>query len=187
MDALALKKQAMENYGLTDVEADAFMDGFVKEASANPLFSGSRPNTSPRQNTGSGGDSVFSNGLSKGLSEGLGKGLGAIALNGIVAGVARVVDSAHNAGLYRQFTEALKRVIETNRIVKNADRERVISYAETIFKFGPNVAADANILSQLLSNAVHGEGIDPNSVETITRLEERYAGKRSFQPSTYTK
>ena len=104
----------------------------------------------------------------------------------LLAGVAGLVSSARNAVLYRKFTEALKTVMESNRIVRNADRSKVVSYAETIYKFAPHVASDVNLLSQLLANAIHGEGVDPSTIETITRLEERYSKDMSFKPKNFT-
>jgi F0F1-type ATP synthase beta subunit len=88
--------------------------------------------------------------------------------------------------LYRKFTEALKTVSESNRIIRNADRNKVLSYADTIYKFAPHVASDVNLLSQLLANAIHGEGVDPTTIETITRLEERYSKDTAFKPKNYT-
>lgn len=181
MDIFELKKEAQAHYGLSEDEANAFVEGFVKEAASQmDMFGGNHPVHNHFEK-----DSIYGRTVG-GISDSLGKGIGALALNGVVAGVAGLVGSAQNASLYRQFTEALKKVVESNRVIKNADRTKVLSYAETIFKFAPHVASDANVLSQLLANAVHGEGIDPNTIETITRLEERYAGKRSFQPKNFT-
>lgn len=189
MDIHDLKKQASEYYGLNDDEANAFVEGFLKEAqvgiSTNSAAGKPTPKfpkvDRPRHEL-----SGLYDGATSGLGQAIGKGVGAMALNGLVSGVANLVSSAHNAGQYRQFTEALKRVIETNRIVKNADREKVLSYAETIFKFGPHVAADANVLSTILAGCVHGEGVDANTIEMIGRMEERYKGRGGFQPKTFT-
>lgn len=166
MDVFELRKEAQDKLGLTDAQADAFVEGFVKEASLS------------WENLGQ--DAAGA------MTKSIGGGLGNLAINGIVAGVAGVVGSARNAVLYRQFTDALKLVMESNRLIRNADRNKVISYANTIYRFAPHVAADSNLLSQILSNAIHGEGVDPSTIETITRLEERHSKDVGFKPKNFT-
>lgn len=181
MDIFELRKEAQEKLGLTDAQADAFVDGFVKEAGMFDFVT--RPG-------GKDADITVAHDVVKGFGESLGKGIGggigSLMVNATVAGIAGLVGSAQDAATYRQFTEALKQVIESNRIVRNADRNKVMSYAQTIYKFAPHVAADANLLSQLLANAIHGEGVDPSTIETITRLEERYGRGPAFRAKDFT-
>jgi hypothetical protein len=56
----------------------------------------------------------------------------------------------------------------------DADRGRVKGYADTVFRFAPNVASDVNLLTSILANAVHGESIDPMTIKTLTELENRF-------------
>lgn len=179
MDVFQLRKEAQETLGLSEAQADAFVEGFVKEANFFDLET--RPG---KDEAGTVGHDVLG-GAAKKFGESIGGGIGNLAINGMIAGVAGVVSSAKNAVLYRKFTEALKTVVESNRIVRNADRNKVISYADTIYKFAPHVAADVNLLSQLLANAIHGEGVDPSTIETITRLEERYSKDVGFKPKNF--
>lgn len=178
MDVLELRKEAQEKLGMNEAQADAFVEGFVKEASLFDFVT--RPGDNP---TTAGHDIV--GGAAKKFGEAIGGGIGNLAINGAIAGVASVVSSAQSAVLFRKFTEALKTVMESNRIVRNADRNKVMSYADTIYKFAPHVAADVNLLSQLLANAIHGEGVDPSTIETITRLEERYSKDTGFKPKNF--
>lgn len=183
MDVFQLRKEAQEKLGMNEAQADAFVNGFVKEAAGFDSFYNKQDTESSLSTRAVGhfaGEAIGS------LGKSIGGGVGNLVVNTAVAGVAGLIGSAKDAVLYRKFTEALKQVIEGNRIVRNADRTKVMSYAETIFKFAPHVAADANVLTQLLSNAIHGEGVDPNTIETITRLEERHGGARGFQPKTFT-
>ncbi len=196
MDILDLKKLAMEQHGLSEEEAGYMIEGFVKEAALGDKIDagrlsqpagGSLPELNYRSiATHTWDDKNMAGEFATNVAKSLGGGVGSLLLNGAVTGGMKLFNTASHTHEYYKFTQALKRVIETNRLVKNADREKVMSYADTLFKFGPHVASDANLLSQLLSNAIHGEGIDPNTIETVTRLEERYTGKRGFQPKNFT-
>lgn len=181
MDINQLRKEAQEKMGFTDAQADAFVEGFVKEASFNAPGAAPARAKEPWSATTSLGHGIVDN-----FAKNIGGGLGNLAVNTVVGGIANLVGSARDSMLHRKFTESLKTVVESNRIVRNADRNRVMSYAETIFKFAPHVASDVNLLSQLLSNAIHGEGVDPTTIETITRLEERYSKDTSFKPKNLT-
>lgn len=188
MDVFELRKEAQEKLNLTDAQADAFVAGFVKEAAApyDPLI-----NRGPNDSGSSTMERATGHFVSEGvgaLAKSIGGGIGSLAVNGVLQGVAGLVNSAQNAALYRKFTESLKTVMESNRIVRNADRNKVLSYADTIYKFAPHVASDVNLLSQILANAIHGEGVDPSTIESITRLEERYgsSGRGDFRAKDYT-
>lgn len=180
MDVNQLREEAKAQMGFTDEQADAFVDGFVKEAASgfpDPAGGGKAPWSA----TTSMGHGIVDN-----FAKNIGGGLGNLAVNSIVGGVVGLVGSARSSMLHRNFTESLKTVIESNRIVRNADRNKVMSYAETIYRFAPHVASDVNLLSQLLSNSIHGEGVDPTTIETITRLEERIGKDNSFKPKNLT-
>lgn len=182
MDVIQLRKEAQEKMGFTDAQADAFVEGFIKEAAAGG-FAGATPGAAkaPWETSTALGHGIVDN-----FAKNIGGSLGNLAVNTVVGGIASLVGSARDSLLHRKFTESLKTVIESNRIVRNADRNKVMSYAETIFRFAPHVASDVNLLSQLLSNSIHGEGVDPTTIETITRLEERYGKDTGFKPKNLT-
>lgn len=181
MDVNQLRAEAQEKMGFTDEQADAFVEGFIKEAAAGfPAVSGDKEKAPWSAATS------MTHGVVDNFARNIGGGLGNLVVNSMVGGVANLVGSARDSMLHRTFTESLKNVIENNRIVRNADRNKVMSYAQTIFKFAPHVASDVNLLSQLLSNSIHGEGVDPTTIETITRLEERLGKDTSFKPKNLT-
>ncbi len=179
MDVNQLREEAIEKMGFTNEQADAFVEGFIKEAAA------AAPAGAPAREPWSATTSM-THGIVDNFARNIGGGLGNLAVNSLVGGVAGLVGSARSSLLHRNFTESLKTVIESNRIVRNADRNKVMSYADTIFRFAPHVASDVNLLSQLLSNSIHGEGVDPTTIETITRLEERLGKDTSFKPKNLT-
>jgi|GEM_PF-4500143 len=112
--------------------------------------------------------------FSKALGEGAAKAglaLGALAL---VAGARGIINSYGNSELKFKFQTALKKVMTSNVIIQSADPVKVQSYAATIFQFAPHIATDPNLLSAILANAVHGEGIDPMTIKTLQEMEERY-------------
>jgi hypothetical protein len=122
------------------------------------------------------------------FTKGIGKGLAGVTLGLGVSGLATAAKSIANSKMHNQFVEALRRAISMNPILRQAKQEKVMNYAETIFKFAPHVATDANLLSSILANAVHGEGIDPQTIRTLTELESRYAqtsSASSFSPKAY--
>lgn len=108
----------------------------------------------------------FVEGLAKGLA-GLTIGLGAL-------GAVKTMSMAQNNNLHVKFVEAVQRAIQMNSVLRNAKKEKVASYAQTIFNFAPHVATDPNLLSSILASAVQGDGIDPMTISTLTQLEQRY-------------
>lgn len=181
MDVNQLRAEAQEKMGFTDEQADAFVEGFIKEAGVFDYVTRS----GEKDSNGHLGQDIVK-GIGDSFGKSIGGGIGNLAVNSLVGGVANLVGSARSSMLHRTFTESLKTVIENNRIVRNADRNKVMSYAATIYKFAPHVASDVNLLSQLLSNSIHGEGVDPTTIETITRLEERLNKDTSFKPKNLT-
>ncbi len=80
-----------------------------------------------------------------------------------------------NAHHHRKaFERSLAHVVETNPVIHNAYKsnpKKVQSFAESIHNFAPRVSGDPNILSSLLSNAVHGESLDPMTVRSLLEME----------------
>lgn len=127
-------------------------------------------------------------GITKGLSEGLGKGV-ATTLLGAGLGVAGLAASGlAQRAMHTKFLQALDQAVTRNPVLREADKDRVVEYGETVFKFAPHVACDVNLLSSILANAVHGEGIDPMTIRTLADLEGRVTDNRSsggFHPKAY--
>lgn len=164
--------QEVYNYGLEkyagdETKAKEFTVGFLKEAT-DPFR--------PMQ--------VFGEGALKALGAGavgVGLGLG-------IHGLSSAFNHAGTQFLRDKYLAALSKAKQSNPILADADSSKVQSYAETVFKFAPHVAADPNLLSSILANAVHGEGLDPMTIRTLADLEGRIQESRKnalFSPKGY--
>jgi hypothetical protein len=126
--------------------------------------------------------------IGSGALKTLGTGAAAFGIGLGMHGISTLINNAGNNKLKEAFSSSLAHVVATNPIVQDADSARVNSYAETIFKFAPHVACDSNLLSSILANAVHGEGIDPMTIRTLTDLEAKLMESRKnslFSPKSY--
>lgn len=203
-----LHKCAMEHCNGDEALAGHFLNGFLKEAAAgNNAYSdwlnagGARPTKGwdpdirwireAATEAVKGGDSAPSHmagSFQKGLFEALGKGLSGIGVGLGIHGLSMAASSIGNASLHTSFLQALEKAIAMNPVLKGADKQKTAQYAETVFKFAPHVATDPNLLSSILANAIHGEGIDPMTIKTLGDLEARYVENKSgnlFSPKTY--
>lgn len=159
-----LEKIAEEQSG-SKAYAQAFVAGFVKEA-AGPKW------VPPNMFVGAEGvGGFFGNpAVQKGLA-GIGAGIAAVALTkGINTASGALTDSRLRA----KFEGALRTLKSTNRIIKTTNEAKVNAVAETIFRFAPNIASDANLLGPVLSSALMGEGLDPMTMKSLVDLEGRY-------------
>lgn len=129
--------------------------------------------------------SSIPNSFKKGLGEAAGKSgvMLAGALTGL--GIYKAHQALQKTALREKFEQALHQVSTKNYILKSAPKDKLTSFAETIYKFAPHVAGDPNILSSLLANAVHGESLDPKTIESIVQLEGKYLDKGQFNPKAY--
>lgn len=182
----SVKQHAFEKYAGDESKVAEFMEGFKeqleKKAAESPFghasFEGFGGKTGPSLHED----------LSKGLIGAVGKGLGGLAVGMGIAGISKAFSSANNSALHTKFLSALERAIASNSILRDADKGHVTQYADTIFKFAPNVATDSNLLSSILANAVHGSGIDPMTIKLLGDLEGRYIENSSagnFSPKTF--
>jgi hypothetical protein len=153
-----VREEAAKTYK-TEAELNSFMEGFQKEASLMGI------------------DGIGGMALKAGF--GLAAGLAGA---GIVKGITATSSAITNNALRTKFEFALTSVINSNKIVKGANPTKVKSYADTLFSFAPHVASDVNMLSTLLTNAVHGEGVDASILKSITDLEGRYRENNSPSP-----
>lgn len=163
-----IKELGLSQFPGNDAMADEFVKGFTKQAF--------------------GGPETFGESFSKGVGGGLGKGVGGMAVGLGLHGVSAMLNSVRSDRLHTEFLAALQRAIASNPVLKGANKEKVKNYAETVFRFAPNVATDSNLLSSVLANAIHGEGIDPMTVRSLTDLESRYSESLAapiFSPKSY--
>jgi len=168
-----LYEYGLEKYAGDKTAAKDFVVAFIKEASGAEVAK-------------LGWNTVGRSALQAlgGASVGIGVGLG-------IHGLSSMINAAGNAGLHAKFKEAFSKAIAMNPVVAEGHRSepaKVDSYAETIFKFAPHVACDANLLSTVLANAVHGENVDPTIIKSIVDLESKLIETRKnslFTPKTY--
>ena len=158
-----IKQMGLEKFAGDEEMAEAFVEGFVKEAFDLASF-----------NEGVGGS--------------IGKAVGGTMMGMAIAGFGKAMQNVQSGALHNQFMTALEHAVSMNPVLKQADREKVVRYADTIWKFAPHVSTDANLLSSILANAIHGDGIDPMTIRTLTDLEGRYTQNQTggmFSPKTY--
>lgn len=86
---------------------------------------------------------------------------------------------------YNRFLKSLHQAISSSHILQSADRAKVEKYADTIYSFAPMVATDPNLLQSVLTNAVHGDGVDIMTIKSLTDLEGRWKDNASFSPKSF--
>lgn len=120
----------------------------------------------------------------KNANDAFGKSLGSIgaaALGGAaILGALKAGKAIAASGEYKRFMSAVQQAIQMNQILQHADRDKVISIAETIFKYAPTAAADPHLLSSILSNAVMMDGMDPQVVRSLIDLERGHRDTKSL-------
>lgn len=100
-------------------------------------------------------------------------GLGASAIAGLGAMAVNKIGSAFGAQANRaSFDQAFKTALSNSEILQN-DPQKAKRMADTIFGFAPTVAADANVLTNILTNSIHGDSMDLQTVKAVTELEEK--------------
>ena len=124
--------------------------------------------------------------LNKAMYETAGKAvagtLAGVLTGAAMYGAAKAKSGMDTRSLHSEFQMALNKVVQGSRVVQQANREKVHSYAETIFKFAPHIATDPNILGQILSNAVVFDGLDPSTIKTLQEMEARHQDNTSIAP-----
>jgi hypothetical protein len=159
-----IAERALKEFDGDQKKAAAFVDGFCKEAADWGRLS---------------------NELAKQFAGGLGKGLGTLAVAGGVALAAKGVMDSNSGHSHARFQAALDAAIKSNPVLHDADKAKLAQYGETIYKFSPSVAADPNVLGAVLSNAIHFNGIFPDTIKMLTELEGRYQQNNAFSPKMF--
>lgn len=170
-EILEVYNLGLEKFAGDEQKAKEFTVGFMKEAMI-PDFKMMSPGQAI-------GDAAL---------KGLGAGAASIALALGVNGLSKVFSSASQANLREKYLTALSIAVRNNPVLTQADHAKVKTYGDTIFNFAPHVAADSNLLSPLLANAIHGEGMDITTIKTLTDLEGRLVESRkntAFSPKAY--
>jgi hypothetical protein len=172
-----VKEYAMIKFANDAKAQEEFVEGFVKESNDFRKYLTKEPT---RGTTPS-----IAEEMARGVSGALGKGIGGLAVALGATSVGTLYGHAKNMNLHSKFLQALEHAVSNNSILKEAKREKVLQYAESIFKFAPNVSTDPNILTSILANAVLGDGMDIMTMKTLTDLEDKYTSNNTFSPKTY--
>lgn len=108
-----------------------------------------------------------------------GKAIGAASVAAIAGlgglAVSKALGKVQNVADRRAFERSLERAVANNAMLRDGDEEKINRFAETIFRFAPNVAKDPNLLANILSNSVHYESLDLETIRAVTELEEKHA------------
>lgn len=167
-----VKEVGLEKFAGDENLANEFVAGFAEELLKEAAF--------PQ----SAGPDAYKE-LINGFSGSVGKGIGGLLVTMGVSGVADLMRGAQNSILHTKFLQALEKAKQSNRILQEVPTAKLVQYAETIYRFAPHVSTDPNLLSSVLANAIHGEGIDPQTIKSLTDLEGRFRENRSFTPKAY--
>jgi hypothetical protein len=114
---------------------------------------------------------------------------GLLLAGGAGVGIHSLLQARKNSELinqYEGFQNVLASVSKRNPLLSNESPERIKDLGNSIFKFAPTVANDPLVLETVMSNAIHGGGLDPQTVRSLQELEERYHKLREVEaPKTY--
>ena len=102
-------------------------------------------------------------------------GLGMGALGGLGAMAVHKIGKAFGAAVGRAGYDAAFRTAMKNSEILQNDPQKAKRMVDTVFGFAPTVACDANVLTNILVNSIHGDSIDLQTVKAITELEEKLA------------
>lgn len=183
-----IREMGMIKFAGDKAACDHFVEGFIGQIKEAGILDGmlnlptgqaSAPNAARPADTAA-------HAITRGLSTSLGQGLGGLVMSLGTTTAGTLYNSVRNQALHSKFLQALERAYHNNRILTESPKEKVLQYAETIFKFAPNVATDSNLLTSILTNAIHGDGIDPMTIKTLTELEGRFTDNTTFNPKSYS-
>lgn len=149
------------------------LNGIEKEASLGQRFAGGAGNA--LKSLGGMGGSMSSR-LAAGAGAGaviVGGLLAKDAITGLASMAVNRVGSAFGAASNRAaYDRAFQTAMKDSELLQN-DPQKAKRMADTIFGFAPTVASDANVLANILTNSIHGESMDLQTVRAVTELEEK--------------
>jgi len=117
----------------------------------------------------------------KGMSNTFGKGVSGIGMQLGLMAASAIGSAVSNSTLKTKYLKAMETAIRRSSILQQADKSKVMSFGDTIFKFAPSVATDANVLGMVLANAIHGETLDPMTIQSLQNMERSYRERTANQ------
>lgn len=123
--------------------------------------------------------------IAKGIGGGIGGAAAAALMGAAIYGIRNTIQASQTNALRPAYEHALKMAMASTdpagEILRN-NRQKCVSFGNTIFSFAPHVATDPNILKGVLAHVVQGESIDPQTVRSLMELEEKRKNLLSFKP-----
>lgn len=173
-----IKEYGLEKFAGDEELANEFVKGFVAQiAMEKEAADGRGGRTQPEEGYG--------RTFTKSLIDNLGRNAGSLGINGLTSLGIGAYRFVADGSRHSRFLEALRQAIGASEFLRKQPREKVENYANTIYKFAPMVATDPNLLQSVLTNAVHGDGVDITIIKTLTDLESRWRENGSVQPKTF--
>ena len=127
--------------------------------------------------------------VAKGAGKAIGMGATGLAVGLGIHGISSTMSAMSGAAKREKFEIALAQALAHSPILQNAPKDKVRSFAETMFKFAPTVCADANIVTHVLDSAVMGESMDMTTIRSLADLESRVQDTKKnalFTPKVYS-
>lgn len=174
---LELRKKAEKLFPSDEKSSNQYVDGFITKV-ASILDKSFGEHTL--------GDSF----MARGVAQAAGKALvGGVAAAGF-ATLMGAVNAVKSHALYNKYLQALDEATKASPILRSADKQKLLSFGNTIFKFAPHVATDSNVLETVMTNAIHGNSLDPMTIKMLTELEGRYSESKGkagtmFNPKSW--
>jgi hypothetical protein len=172
-----IKQYGLEKFAGNEELANEFVKGFVTQVAMEKAASDGRGRG--REDEGYGKQ------LMRSVVDNFGRNVGSLGVNmltGTAMGIGRFVADGSR---HTRFLEALRQALASSEFLQKQPRAKVENYANTIYKFAPMVSTDPNLLQSVLTNAVHGDGVDITIIKTLTDLESRWRESGSIQPKTF--
>lgn len=158
-DARMLSKQAAETFRKMAEDGDEEMEKLASVPAGNALQMGSNIARHFMDAVGKTGGTALT---------ALGVGAALYGANKLMH--ATVTDPRNRA----KFDQAVAQAIMKNQVLQHADKAKVSAVAETVYKYAPNAAADANLLSSVLATAIDYGGLDTQTIQSLINLENGY-------------
>ena len=111
--------------------------------------------------------------VAKGIGKTVGMGAAGLAVGLGIHGISSTMNAMSLGAKREKFEAALAQAMAHSAILQNAPKDKVRSFAETMFKFAPTVCADANVVAHILDSAIMGESMDMTTLRSLADLESR--------------
>jgi hypothetical protein len=109
-----------------------------------------------------------------------GVSLASNAISGLASAAINKIGKSYSAGNNRQAYEAAFREAVANSDLLQQDPAKARKMGETIFRVAPTISGDANLLTNILNNSIHGDSMDLQTVKVLTELEEKHTKNRNM-------